>query len=304
MQTLATLMALAVMSYTFPIIASATVNIAFIACNWILHFFAVTITYGIGFHISVYTGGDLQFPVDPFAQFILAATIGYLCKINKRSTLDKAHHIQEETRLQTQLLSQQRNLRLASHLHDEVANGIAAIAAIAHAQDDPQWRDVARKADATFDASHELIRLLYTPDDHTAQDQAPSWESIVAEERNRLRAQGVDGYCDVAVGDAASQLTADQTAELIGLIREVFTNIGKHGKIAETGYVFRLFAQGNRIELVAMNDAADSPNPHARGHGLLLHDSILSDMGGTLTTTLDDGTWIVHAVMPLPTNRR
>ncbi|KFI97438.1 putative two-component sensor kinase [Bifidobacterium stellenboschense] len=98
----------------------------------------------------------------------------------------------------------------------------------------------------------------------------------------------------------ADDATRERETALIGLLRELYTNIAVHGDPAGA---YRVVVRRNDDGLSAdqVNDIARHPllpDKPRSGKGLALHRARFDALGGSIVTSAEDGTWILHAVLP------
>lgn len=104
-------------------------------------------------------------------------------------------------------------------------------------------------------------------------------------------------------GDALLQGRAEKERldAAVALLRELYTNIAVHGDCSGT---YKVVVRCNIDTLVIdqVNDIATRSllpdKPHS-GKGLTLHRNRFASLGGAIHTCAEDGTWILHALMPL-----
>ncbi|MBW3090189.1 hypothetical protein [Bifidobacterium miconisargentati] len=92
----------------------------------------------------------------------------------------------------------------------------------------------------------------------------------------------------------------ERESAVINLLRELYTNIAVHG---DPSGEYRVVVRRNRDSLSVdqVNDIATqsllSDKPHS-GKGLSLHRMRFASLGGSISTSAEDGTWILHATLP------
>lgn len=98
----------------------------------------------------------------------------------------------------------------------------------------------------------------------------------------------------------ADDVTRERESAVIDLLRELYTNIAVHG--APSGE-YRVVVRRNRdvLSIDQVNDIAEHSllpdKPHS-GKGLSLHCTRFAALGGSVSTSAEDGTWILHATLP------
>ncbi|MBT1176467.1 hypothetical protein JS532_02665 [Bifidobacterium callimiconis] len=98
----------------------------------------------------------------------------------------------------------------------------------------------------------------------------------------------------------ADDVTRERESAVIDLLRELYTNIAAHG--APSGE-YRVVVRRNHdvLSIDQVNDIAEHSllpdKPHS-GKGLSLHCTRFAALGGSVSTSAEDGTWILHATLP------
>lgn len=95
-------------------------------------------------------------------------------------------------------------------------------------------------------------------------------------------------------------VTCERESAMIDLLRELYTNIAVYGDPpGEYRVVVRRNCDGLSVDQV--NDIATRSllpdKPHS-GKGLPLHRARFAALGGSISTSAEDGTWILHATLP------
>ncbi|NEG71117.1 hypothetical protein [Bifidobacterium ramosum] len=103
----------------------------------------------------------------------------------------------------------------------------------------------------------------------------------------------------------ADDVTRERESAVIDLLRELYTNIAVHGDPSgEYRVVVRRSRDGLSVDQV--NDIAEHSllpdKPHS-GKGLPLHRTRFTALGGSINTSAEDGTWILHASLPTSSDK-
>lgn len=99
----------------------------------------------------------------------------------------------------------------------------------------------------------------------------------------------------------ADDIIRERKSAVIDLLRELYTNIAVHG---DPSGEYRVVVRRNRdgLSVDQVNDIAAQSllpdKPHS-DKGLPLHRTRFADLGGSISTSAEDGTWILHATLPL-----
>ncbi|MBW3078737.1 hypothetical protein KIH76_05825 [Bifidobacterium sp. 81T8] len=97
-----------------------------------------------------------------------------------------------------------------------------------------------------------------------------------------------------------ADVTHERESAVIDLLRELYTNIAVHG---DPSGEYRVVVRRNRdgLSVDQVNDIATRSllpdKPHS-GKGLALHRTWFATLGGSISTSAEDGTWILHAALP------
>lgn len=270
--------------------------------------------------------------VEIVINLFLVALVGILFRsIQHRMQLRvQAAQLQTEKQRAEQL---ERNVRLASQMHDGLTNDLSYIATLAYShvlqeqaaasKDDAapdgdqgaaqrqapsDWQHVYEEAQAALDKAHFAIdRLRGKPEaiDEIADARGPLKEvlpRIAAREKAKLDALGFSGTLDVDLAHLPDSVSAPARSEAVQLVTELFANIRRHASDDGTYSVsFHYAPDFQAVKIVAMNTLSSASRGGNSGRGLLLHYNILQNMGGAMETSEDDGVWILRATIPLAT---
>lgn len=276
---------------------------------------AVTLLLGVagtagGVLLGRYPLWNMASIVSLDGSFCLAALAGY--------ALVERGRIEEAKRVAAQNARMKRDLELGSRIHDSVTQGLTVIALTAEreatgAEADTDgrkaWELVARTARATLGQLREVIDILGGK--HADAVDVPSENSAPAALRalahsgdDRLHALGFGGQTVVET-DWPVGGNADAWREVLDLLGQLYTNIAGHADPHGGDYALRVSVTDERVTIVQSNGvAADSTGnapaavPHT-GRGLALHRRRVAALGGTLHTSLEDGVWVLSAMVPL-----
>ncbi|KAA8818628.1 sensor histidine kinase [Bifidobacterium vespertilionis] len=155
-----------------------------------------------------------------------------------------------------------------------------------------------------------------------ASDRLPALRAMVREGDDRLRRMGFEGRTTIeADGGAAEFVDSAGSAgsaainpvawrELVDLLGQLATNIAVHADPQAGAYAIDVRletgANGPRATVTQSNGVAAAHEglqggdrvPHS-GRGLALHRARIEALGGSLHTSLEDGVWVLSAVIPL-----
>ena len=156
------------------------------------------------------------------------------------------------------------------------------------------------------DALHELRILLYAL-------QKESGDSIPIDATPMRKVQDISTSVELVTEDIEQagfavnyhiadnvSLTRAQTLILSRVVREIAANIIRHGDPSKPA-TLTVSQNENRIQLLSTNTIIDSRTTTlpSSGAGLLNMRERLETLGGTLTTSAEDGEWIISATVPL-----
>lgn len=156
------------------------------------------------------------------------------------------------------------------------------------------------------DALHELRILLYAL-------QKESGDSIPINATPLRKVQDISTSVELVTEDIEQagfsvsyhiannvSFTRAQTLILSRVVREIAANIIRHGDPSKPA-TLTVSQNENRIQLLSTNTIIDSraTTLPSSGAGLLNMRERLETLGGTLTTSTEDGEWIISATVPL-----
>ena len=231
----------------------------------------------------------------------LSWTLGLLARTVRRSRQSREAQVVAE---QDVIVEQERN-RIARDMHDVVAHSLAVVIAQADGaryarESDPEAVEVALTTISTT-AREALgdVRILLGQLRHsqgeTPQPTLVDLDALV----HQLRGAGLVVSREI-VGEDRPLATAQQLA-VYRIIQEALTNALRHG---DTGREVRLiFAwQADALRLVvssAISDPRGTDDERPAGHGLAGMRERAVLVGGTFSTGVENGRWIVIATIPL-----
>lgn len=266
--------------------------------------------------------------VEIVINLFLVALVGILFRsIQHRMQLRvQAAQLQTEKQRAEQL---ERNVCLASQMHDGLTNDLSYIATLAYShvlqeqaaaskddgaqgaaqqQSASDWQHVYEEAQAALDKAHFAIdRLRGKPEaiDEIADARGPLREvlpRIAAREKAKLDVLGFSGTLDVDLAHLPDSVSAPARSEAVQLVTELFANIRRHASDDGTYSVSLHYAPDCQVvKIVAMNTLSSASRGGSSGRGLQLHRHILHKMGGDMQTSEDKGVWILRATIPLAT---
>jgi len=212
-----------------------------------------------------------------------------------------------------QRLSEVRD-EIAKEMHDLVAYSMSQTVLRARlAAENPSYPQEARNdfsalAGTGADALHELRILLYALRKGTKYSSPPALEASMPPRQSieasmRLVAQdlhdaGFQIECHIADN---VNLSRGQISILSRVLREMAANIIRHGDPKKPASLF-ISQNQQHIQLLSANSVRESrtaPLPSS-GMGVLGMQERLAALGGTLTASNEDGTWLVSAIIPIP----
>ena len=265
------------------------------------------------FHVPTWAPSGI---VTLLGTFVIAAIAGYGI-----SALQQFQRIQEELRqsLQERYHRSQRDLLLASRIHDSTARGLTLISLMA---DDSMpatatgenrhacLRDIKSVAADTLAETRTVIDILCGSDDSAAYANRDH-DNVMFVDALRQQLDGYDhilatlGFLGTSVVHTEKQGTnyrpdSAVAEELRDLIDQLYTNIVTHARQGNDSYVIRIVVGRSRINLTESNtcDVARSSDRHI-SHGLSLHERRIRALGGTMTYAIEDDVWTLRAQIPL-----
>lgn len=238
----------------------------------------------------------------------LSYGIPYCCGIIlwQRQILYKAQKNRER------LEACQRNIALASRIHESVSGNLARIMLetqrLATEEDAGLRRGVTairRDAGRALRDVHAVIDYLDDDGDHTRKEISwPAYmnalESVVHSGDRRLHSQGfqgrsiIHGICEVPT-DGRCMLSLE-------VLREAYANIEKHADRQLADYRINVAVDERRFMLSQTNScvhAEDWNEPPQSGRGLKLLAKRVRACGGEMRWNEDDEVWSLYCVLPL-----
>ena len=206
---------------------------------------------------------------------------------------------------------------IAKDMHDLVSYSMSQTVLRARASsEDPAYpsetkAEFAAIARTGADTLHELRILLYAlqKDSHylSSPKDSPSIhavENIIVSANlvtHDVTNAGFHMSCHIA---DHIHLTRAQTLVLSRILREIGANIIRHGDPA-TPATLTISQNQYCIRIISTNAVSDNLNGAlpSSGMGILSMRERLETLGGTLTTSIEDGAWIISAVVPQTTTK-
>lgn len=205
-----------------------------------------------------------------------------------------------------------RDIRLASRLHDDLTNNLSAAAMLCEARilsnGDPDERrflhDIQDRIQESITCAHNVIDVLRDGTATVEERHAPmptSWEQVlhelIADETSELDRHGFHGNTSIHI-DSLVDPGPDVSEEITALLTEVYSNIRKHARPQEGSYSVELTVTHDNITLVQLSTRRTGDRTTS-GRGLELHRRIIERLGGNLRTNAEDDTWMMTVDIPL-----
>ena len=231
----------------------------------------------------------------------LSWTLGLLARTVRRSRQSREAQVAAERDV---IVEQERN-RIARDMHDVVAHSLAVVIAQADGaryarQSDPAAVDAALTTisttarEALGDVRILLGQLRHTQGE-TPQPMLVDLDALV----DQLRSSGLVVSRET-VGEERPLGTTQQLA-VYRITQEALTNALRHGDTEQEARL--IFAwKDDALRLVvssAIGDPLGAEDAHSGGHGLAGMRERAVLVGGTFSAGVDDGRWIVTAMIPL-----
>ena len=206
---------------------------------------------------------------------------------------------------------------IAKDMHDLVSYSMSQTVLRARASsEDPAYSpetkaEFAAIARTGADTLHELRILLHAlqKDSHyrSLSNDSPSIHAIenIIVSANLVTHDVTDAgfHMSYHIADHIN-LTRAQTLVLSRILREIGANIIRHGDPA-TPATLTISQNQDCIRILSTNAISDNLNGAlpSSGMGILSMRERLETLGGTLTTSIEDGAWIISAVVPQTTTK-
>lgn len=250
--------------------------------------------------------------------YVIAAVIG-LAIAEHQHAEHARREAMEQHRLREDHDRMQRNIMLASTLHDSTARGLTLITLLSDQCLDGindssavagPLRTIRYTAQTTLAQVREVIDLLdgtsdapasgITVNDSSGSDSlADMLSATLRNNDQRMRAAGCIGISTV---EDRQQERNDHPSpahyhEITALLNEIYTNILVHAN-ADEGYQIHLVINDHTIELSQFNNSKSERTSYHTGKGLALHRNRIRALGGNLSYADEDGMWVLAATIP------
>jgi signal transduction histidine kinase len=214
---------------------------------------------------------------------------------------ERALRTEREAARERRLAAAQERTRIARELHDSAAHAINIILVQAGAARLLQPRDPPRSQAAISTIEQvarstigEIDRLVHALRDDPAEQPEPADPAALDELLDQHRAAGLVIATDMRGPSRA--LPSSVAWATYRILQEALTNAARHGcGRADVAVWF----QPHAVEIKVTNPAAATTAPSGRGHGIVGMRERATLLGGTLETRADDGTFRLHARLPL-----
>ncbi|MCH9276615.1 histidine kinase [Bifidobacterium amazonense] len=208
----------------------------------------------------------------------------------------------------------------ARHLHDTISNDLAymilRIDQASH-RDPPfdqnqyqrQLADLRAIAATALDHTHQAIRQLEHTDgpsthivqsdgetDKQVEQQRKRLDDIIQSQRQRLKSLGFQG--DDILGTFDQPLTDDVLDLLEGMLNELYANIAKHAD-PNVWYAVTVSFDQRHVIVSASDALKDAGIQLGLGSGLERYRAIIESVSGTFAVTDDSGIWSAEITFPL-----
>jgi signal transduction histidine kinase len=256
------------------------------------------ITVLLGAHVASVGIAERSFPTLPLLFGVVVWTLAVFVGDRARLRLERRVAVEHRARAE-------ERTRIARDLHDSVGHAINVILVQAGAarllrERDPERaqvaigtiEDVARQTISEIDA---LVRTLREDDAGSGQVEAQPGLAALDTLLARHRLAGLE-LTVRREGDGRSlPRRVDQAAYRI--LQEALTNAARYG----TGRAeIDLHSSAEQLELTVRNPVSDPKiSADGGGHGLIGMQERAELLSGSLTTDVDHGSFVVHALLPL-----
>jgi signal transduction histidine kinase len=215
---------------------------------------------------------------------------------------EQAAQLEAEAAEQDVIVEQERN-RIARDMHDVVAHSLAVVIAQADGaryarETDPDAVDGALSAiSSTAREALADVRLLLGQLRHPQTEGPQPALSDLGRLLDQLRASGLT-VAFTTKGEPL-QLGTGQQLAVYRIVQEALTNALRHGDVHQEVTVrFEWLAEELRMTITSAVTTSPATAELRVGHGLAGMKERATLVGGTLTTTVDDRTFVVVASIP------
>jgi len=214
---------------------------------------------------------------------------------------ERALRTEREAARERRLAAAQERTRIARELHDSAAHAINIILVQAGAARLLQQRDPPRSQAAISTIEQvarstigEIDRLVHALRDDPAEQPEPADPAALDELLDQHRAAGLVIATDMR--GPSRGLPRSVAWATYRILQEALTNAARHGHgRADVAVWFQPCA----VEIQVTNPAAVTAAPSGRGHGIIGMRERATLLGGTLETRAENGTFRLHARLPL-----
>ncbi|MCI0157900.1 sensor histidine kinase [Leifsonia shinshuensis] len=245
------------------------------------------------------------------AILLLAWGAGLLRAVTRQAMADRLAAGAAAERARQAIAVEEERARIARDMHDVVAHSLTVMIAqaegarlVAETRGGASPEALSAIADTGRSALTEVrgvLADLRSGDRDSAQPSLARLEALVA----RLRASGVA----VAVSSSGEERPLPAAVDVAGfrIVQEALTNAVRHGGGSGGPTLHLEWADGALLLTVrnALVPGGEPPgHPPARGHGLIGMRERAHVVGGTVVTAVEDGAFVVTAVLPYETGER
>lgn len=239
------------------------------------------------------------------ATYAVAAIIGMGFRW-RRIAQDAQREVLETKRLR-------RDLELARAIHDSVTGDLSYIAMVGESRldDDPAWRTVHERAIHGLTGIRNIVRalddsapsassMLQSRDRSATASFAKQFRESLDAHQRRMEQLGLHG--SVGIRGEIPDLAAPDRRLLTGFVDELFANMVRHADLSEgnPGYALDIVFGDGRITITQVNAIRrqdDADHNLAAGHGLVHYRNAITDGGGSINISAENGCWVLHAAI-------
>ncbi|NMM94343.1 histidine kinase [Bifidobacterium sp. DSM 109957] len=247
----------------------------------------------------------------------IAQSIGSVIGYGIKRYRHEAERQKLELRLQTlkeRNETMERDRIIARQMHDELTNDLTYIITVAETRlmdadgvEQETLNKLSDRAKDALDCAHQAIDMLRHKDYSSLDEQINNttlWDEIITGiiQRNRLdlAQMGYNGTVSIQGIEYANSYGKKVCDEVCSLLQELFFNIRKHCSRQDGDYSLSIEVNHTFLNIIQMNSIASIPSLTQSNRGLAIHRDIIGRLGGTFTTSAEDGTWILKVAIPSP----
>lgn len=237
----------------------------------------------------------------------IMAIIGYALKEHQEAEWLR-HEYQKRERLAHEQKRLQRDVNLASRIHDSTTRGLTLISLLSeqcvqksmNSNVTEKARLISSIARSTLEDVREVIDILDRSKQGTSTDDSDENNAnrvqtmlvrLLTDNDDYMESIGIYGssYVTGLVSPALSSINSSVLQEIRDLIGQIYTNIAIHGLRGMDTYHMRVEINMHTLHIREFNAVGKTAGYLHMGKGLSMHSQRIKALGGQLDTHAEDG---------------